>query len=266
MKTCCVYIIECTGKYFYIGSTGDFDTRRDRHLRSLRNGGHHNVNLQTKFDRHGEKSLRWGKIVCSNTAEARRIEQAYLSENSNNNLCLNIGLGSSGGDNLTRNPNKHVIVAKMTRTVRRSMSVLSVEEKREKFGVRGARNGMFGRTHSDEAKAIMREANVGRAPPNKGKRLTEDEKADLRRRTKPVCRAGVMNAFYGRSHSDESKAKSAQKHKDLYDNGWRPSNMRGVVCNGAQYESVSAAAKAYGITAGAVINRIKSDKYDFRYL
>jgi hypothetical protein len=44
----------------------------------------------------------------------------------------NIGIKSSGGDNLTKNPNKNNIVKKITESVKKRYDLMTDEEKKEK--------------------------------------------------------------------------------------------------------------------------------------
>lgn len=149
----CVYKLICTAnKRFYIGSAADFAQRKKRHLRDLRAGTHINIFLQRTFDKYGEATFKWKLINVNSLAEARALEQHYIDKHSQSKRCMNIGKSASGGDNLTRHPNKDAIIKKRTETLRAQVAALSEAERKEKWGQPGPLNGMYGRTHTEAAR------------------------------------------------------------------------------------------------------------------
>ena len=49
-----IYKIEnIVNKRIYIGSTKNYEKRKDTHFRTLRNNNHHNDFLQRSFNKHG---------------------------------------------------------------------------------------------------------------------------------------------------------------------------------------------------------------------
>jgi len=77
----------------------------------------------------------------------------------------------------------------------------------------GEVNGMYGKTHSKEARAKIREAATGRVSCRKGKVHTSETKALMGKKAKERLKNPENNGMYGKKHSKESlrKMKDAQK-------------------------------------------------------
>lgn len=78
--------------------------------------------------------------------------------------------------------------------------------------VSGERNPMYGRHHTDEAKAAIsaklsgeNSPMYGKSPTNKGVPWTDEQKANL-----SAKRMGANNSFFGKHHTDETKEKIRQ--------------------------------------------------------
>ena len=90
------------------------------------------------------------------------------------------------------------------------------EETREKLrqralerNVSGARNPHYGKHHTEEAKVKIGEAHRGRTPWNKGLKCpppTPEARAKM-----SAAQSGEKNHFYGKHHSEETKAKLREK-------------------------------------------------------
>ena len=93
------------GKCYY-GSSKHIEKRLDRHKRELKNNAHINCILQRAWDKYGEKNFLFEVVEECDEMVLLEKEQYYLDLNPE----YNIGLKSSGGDNLTKNPNKDKIV------------------------------------------------------------------------------------------------------------------------------------------------------------
>jgi hypothetical protein len=85
-------------------------------------------------------------------------EQLYIDlyRSEYKNRCCNIS-DASFGDTKTNHPNRNEIIEKAARTTRENNSKLTEQERRAKWGQPGEKNGMFGRTHSEEVKQKSRE-------------------------------------------------------------------------------------------------------------
>lgn len=79
----------------------------------------------------------------------------------------------------------------------------------------GERHGMYGKRHSEESLAKMRESQSsrewGEKHPFYGKQHTEEAKAKVSLARKGKC-VGVENPFYGKTHTAESLAKIVAAH------------------------------------------------------
>lgn len=69
-------------------------------------------------------------------------------------------------------------------------------------------------------------------------------------------RNGENNPFFGRHHSDQTKAKLKAKMS-----GKKPINTQKVLINNTVYSSMSDAAKDIGVVTATISNRIKSKKF-----
>jgi group I intron endonuclease len=76
----------------------------------------------------------------------------------------------------------------------------------------GEDNPFFGRTHSDETKEKIRQARIGKSPWNKGVKMSS-ESVEKNRQSQIGLQAGDKNPFFGKKHSEESKAKMSAAQK-----------------------------------------------------
>lgn len=226
----------------YYGSSKQIRKRWLRHVRELKSNTHINSILQRAWNKYGEDSFVFEVVEQCSIKALLETEQRYLDLQPE----YNIGMTSSGGDNLTKNPNKEVIVKKMTESVRRRYSLMTNEEKREK--------------HSQPM-----ETN----PNWKGGVTYSYCTCGLRKRPKAVtcnkCRdkSGANNPFYGKTHSEETK----QKLREYANNRTtKPSNSRKVIADGTVYSTACEAARVFGITRGLVNYRCKSNRYDWKFV
>lgn len=260
-----VYRFLCKTGRFYIGSSQDIDRRKSVHLRSLRKGKHHNIFFQRVFDKYGEESFKFQTILTDTLEEARLLEQQLLDKHFDKSKCMNIGANATGGDNLTKNPNRSKILRKIKSSLIERLDTMSDEERRTKFAKFGERNGMYGRTHSPETRKLLSAINTGRAPSNKGVPLSEAQRKKISEYAK--TRIGEMNSFYGKSHSPEMRKHLSVLAKQRIASGMLPPNTRRVKVGRKIYRSLSFAAKQLGVVAATVLNRIRSDKFpNYTYL
>jgi group I intron endonuclease len=115
------------GKCYY-GSSKNIEKRWSKHKRELNNNIHINCKLQRAWNKYGENNFSFEIVEECNINILLETEQKYLDLQPE----YNIGVKSSGGDNLTKNPNKDNIVKKMTESVKRRYNTMTDEEKKEK--------------------------------------------------------------------------------------------------------------------------------------
>lgn len=86
-----IYKIYWPGKAFYIGKTKGFRKRRNRHLREMIDGTHHNKRLIKYRSMWGAPKF---KIIfeCNNWILLSETEREFLLLHSNNKRCCNVGM------------------------------------------------------------------------------------------------------------------------------------------------------------------------------
>lgn len=266
------YLTFLPSGHFYIGSTSYPDKRLKRHLDELEGNKHHNSKMQTLFNTKTVQEIRMVTLECRDRQEAYEKEDAAIKSRMDDELCLNIGKSSRGGDNLSSNPNKPEIVRSIGETLRKVNSMLSVEERRKKFGKYGARNGMFGRTHTEEVRKRLSKAHKGKSSPFKGTKVDRNsqqyknfikgiEKRDYR---------GEKNPFFGKRHPDEIllRIREANRRRLSDPNYINPKSK--VVCiKGIEYKNVREASEKlrvkYSTVAWRCRNKTNPDFKDWIY-
>lgn len=253
METNFVYrLIFPTGQ-FYIGSTCELDKRIDRHIRELQAGNHHNTNVQKLHNAGFVFDLELDNFRTRDEAYAH--EGKLIRENAINPNMLNIGLDARGGDNLTNNPDRLEIITKRTESCIATMKTLTPMERKEKYGLSGEANGMYGRTHTSEVKESSSKRNMGNSYA-KGSIRSAEMRVVISEHAKQ--RKGNKNPFFGKTHSDTTKEKLREANK-----GRLPPNTRKVVIDGITYESATTAAKVIGCSIMTILNRINNTHEKF---
>ncbi len=264
-KTIAAYVlVEPNTGFCYYGSTGDIKNRLDRHYRELRAGSHHNPGLQAVWDQYG--SLVEHVFPCETREEAYKWEAAYIESNKFGGGMLNVGLSVSGGDNLTLNPRREEIITEMTESLNTRYADMSADERKRVYGKAGIANGMFGRTHTSEARALQsaaQTAEVRRATSErfKGVPLKPHVKQALSEHAK--TRTGEKNSFFGKTHSVETRQRIREQKLA---NPTIPANSRKVEVDGIVYDSLSAAARQTGISPALMVYRLQKGKSGYRYV
>lgn len=248
-----VYLIICkkNGKV-YIGRSSDIRKRIKTHLYQLRHGIHHNCNLQDDYDKYGRGVFSF-KVKRLKTTKECVIEEQRLIDTLPNQY--NIGLSSICGDNISRHPDKEYIIACRSRSQVRVNSELSEAEYRARFieSRKGDKNGMYGKSHSVEARRKISEKSKG----NKnalGAVRSNEQRAKISEFAK--TRIGEKNPFFGKHHSDETKERLRKANV-----GNLPANTLKVKVGKVIYESATAAAKDVGCAVASIRNRIENPKF-----
>ena len=125
----------------YIGQSVDIKCRIRNHKWSLRHNQHNNDHLQKSFNKYGENCFVFDIICECEEDQLDELERFYISEY--NCMDAKYGYNSESGGNL----HKH----------------LSEEVLNKMKSTRGGENsGMWGKKHTEETKAMMREKALGR--------------------------------------------------------------------------------------------------------
>lgn len=151
MKQMGIYTIKClsNGKV-YVGSAVDLISRKSQHFYRLRKNKHGNSHLQNAYNKYGEQNFIFEIVeIVEKVEDLILIEQKSIDDFSNENELFNIR--KIAKNNLGLKHTKESIV-KMTKS--------------------GKENGMYGKTHSQEARQKMSES-------RKNKPLTEEWKKNM---------------------------------------------------------------------------------------
>lgn len=244
---------------FYIGSAKNVFARKERHLRDIKAGRHHCTRVQQSWKHDDEYHLRF--YIAADRESAFESEQWFIKQHLNSPLFMNTSLGAKGGDTLTRSPNREKRIARMSEIMQAKMNSLTPEEKKIRFGLSGDKNGMYGKTHTEEVKQRLSLLHKG-VTRRSGFKLTDEHRRQISEHAK--TRVGILNPFYGKSHSGETKKKIAEAKKAQ---AILPPNTRKIKIDEVVYESVTDAARKLSISPALVVYRLKSDKYEgYSYL
>lgn len=260
-----VYIITLLPSgHFYIGCSFNIEKRMIRHFNDLCNNRHHNVNFQNIFNTCEINDFSITVIPFSNRREALEKEKNLTNKYKDCPKLLNIELGH---DTYTLNPNKENMIKKRTESYLKTLYSYSAEERSAKYGKPGSKNGMYGRTHSDEVKVRLSEINKGRPSPLKGTVIDKD--SQKYRKFMEYIRNrnyyGSNNPFYGKKHSEETRRNISLKFKGI------PSNRgKKVSINGKTYITASEACRDIGINYQTLTwrcrNTTNKDFSEWKYL
>ena len=252
-----VYRISNTlsGRY-YIGYSVNINKRFKTHRYKLKNNCHDNIFLQRAYNLDGEDKFIYDIIhICNTEDEAKEIELTYLSDLNIRKDLYNLNFNNSGGDLLTNHPEKEEIRKRIIKTQKENMSKLTPEERSEKYGKIGEKNGMYGKTHSEEARKKFSEINKGNSY-CKGIKRSEETKQKLSDAAK--LRIGEKNPFYGKHHSEETK--QLIRNKTI---GRLPSNSIKISIDKIVYNSITEASRKLNMPAPTVLWRLKSKNPKF---
>lgn len=236
---------------YYIGYSCNIDKRWKRHKRDLKNNIHCNLYLQRAFNKYGEDSFKYEIIhICESKDEAKNLELQYLHNLSIRNKLYNLHFNNSGGDLLSNHPNKDIIYKKISTTMIYKNSKLTKEQKSKKYGQSGEKNGMYGKTHTKEARIKISET-------HKNNKYRLGKKASLKtkkRMSNITCkRIGEKNPFFGKHHTLQTKQKIREKML-----GKVPVNCRKVKIKETIFNSLAEASKHYNVCTGTIFHIIKS--------
>lgn len=195
----------------YYGSSKNIEKRWKTHLNQLRNKKHINCILQNAWNKYGENNFIF-EIV-----EECELEKLFDTEQKYIDTCgdYNIGLKASGGDNISKNPNKDVIIENIKKGSKLWRDSLSDEERKERFSKPLDKNPNW----KGGSSFIYCEC---------GKRIGYDHTHCYKCRP----RKNENNPFFGKTHSDYNRKKLSERMK-----GNIPKNRIIIIIDNVEYES-----------------------------
>jgi len=176
----CIYGIYCKGNdKLYIGSSETVYHRLAIHKSLLRGKTHFNIYLQRAYNKYGEDSFQFTAIEeVEYIDKILEREQWYID--SLNTLIPN-------GFNIAKDTKAPMRGRKHSKETKERLKILSS----------GKNNGMYGKKHSKDS--IVRMSTTRKENMNDDLRKIMSENAKKR--------IGKLNAFYGKSHNDNTKNK-----------------------------------------------------------
>lgn len=235
-----------TGKTYY-GYSKDIYERFKKHKTDLKNNNHQNIILQRSYNKYSLESFEFIILhTYDNIEDAQKKELEYLENLELRPMLYNINYTNSGGDIISTHPDRDNIIQRITESVRERYSKMTSEEKKEKHGLPGKKNGMFGKTHTEEVKQKLRNRIVTEE--------TRDKMSDFQK-----TRTCEKNSFYGKKVSEENKEKIRISNKVRKNN---IETSKQITIDNINYKSLSEASEKIKINISTISWRVKSKKFE----
>lgn len=218
-----IYKIEnkINGKCYY-GSSKNIIKRWKKHKYQLNSGVHINCILQKAWYKYGESNFTFYVVEECDFSVLLEVEQKYLNLNPE----YNIGKNSSGGDNLTNNPNREAIIEKMTASMKLRYSKLTKEEIYKIHSKPGDTNPNW-------------KGGISVKYCECGSKMANNAKTCIKCRDQK----GEKNPFFGKIHTEETLKflSDVNKGKHYYQNN------NEIIIDNIEYESYNDAERNLGI-------------------
>jgi group I intron endonuclease len=225
------------GKIYY-GSSKDIKKRWRTHKNKLNNGKHHNSPLLNAWNKYGEENFIFEIIELCDEKILLEREQYYLDLKPE----YNIGIKSSGGDNITKNPNKKDIIRRITESTKKRYKLMTDEEKKEMFSLPMDKNPNWKGGVSFVYCKCGKRIGYGHTHCNK---------------CRP--RSSENNPFFGKQHTEETKQKLSESKKGKYHG---EQNIP-IIIDDVEYRSAGEASKTLNISMATIRWRVISKNKKF---
>jgi len=164
---------------FYIGSAQSFARREWQHRYDLKKNQHKNPHMQASWNKYGEESFVFEVIEEHlDGADILEVENTYLHRVVGQNNCFNVN----------RDAKQSRLGQKLSKESREKIS------KNRKGKMCGPAHYRYGQTVSEEVRAKISETQKGRPSPMKGKKMSEEGRANVAASVK----RGEDSHFYGK--------------------------------------------------------------------
>lgn len=238
-------IVNISNNKIYVGSAKNFKIRWKRHINALKNNKHHNIFLKRAFDKYGINNFKFEIIeIITDFSILKQREQFYLDTlYPFGNNGYNISVKSTGGDNLSQNPNRTNIIKNISKKIKLIHKNRSEERKKE------IRTNCLGENNSNWKGGKSKKFCIC------GEKMSIHAKK---------CRKCYSKEFIpynkGIKYSKEERLKISEKTKGIR----FIKSKRNVIIFNKKYEFISDAAKELNLTYGNVLYRLKSKNYLYK--
>ena len=207
----------------YYGSAKNIEKRWERHKNDLNKNKHHSLILQRAWNKYKESNFIFEIVEECKFNILLKTEQKYLDLNPE----YNIGKSASGGDNLTNNPNRNLIIEKITNSLKNRYSKLSKEEIDNIFSRKGDTNYNWKGVISVKYCSCVN-------------KMANNAKTCIKCRDQN----GEKNPFFGKTHTDKVLKYLSTTNKGKY---YHHSNKE-IIIDNIEYESYTDADIKLGIS------------------
>jgi group I intron endonuclease len=261
-----------TGK-IYIGSSINIERRFQRHKNDLLKNKHNNAHLQREYNNYTLDCFTFEVIEITCKSDLKVIEQNYLNKifetDNYNKKYYNVSKNSSGGDNLTQNPNREKIIEKIKiGTIERFKNETEIEKKIRIESKQGQNNPNYGNKWSVEKRKRMSNHRKGLESKLKGKTHVEIhgpyKSIELKNKHSEHMKGlliGDRNGFYGKKHTEENLKFFSESQKGKPTKGLL-SRLRPFSIDDKVYFTLNQASKDLDIHYLTIRYRLKSKKFE----
>ena len=164
---------------FYVGSAQSFARREWQHRYALKRNEHKNPHMQASWNKHGEDAFVFEGL--EDVAEGEDVfaaENKYLHKHVGQSNCFNV--------------NKDAYLSRLGQTMTSESKALLSKNRRGKHA--GENHYRYGQEVPAEVRAKISETQKGRPSPTKGKKMSEQGRANVA----AAVKRGEDSHFYGK--------------------------------------------------------------------